>query len=158
MLAGDQVMSHSLLSSSLDLGLIDPAEVVGPAEGAWRAGHVPVHSAEGFVPRRAWTGWATSSRYSARRDGRTARRPDTTRPPHARLALGTRERAIRARRLAVPVPVPGRVVGLVLCRRALPHAGAETMKPPAARLRPVRRARRLARRFGGGAADAPRRR
>ncbi|MFJ6940643.1 cryptochrome/photolyase family protein [Streptomyces sp. NPDC101132] len=55
MLAGDAVMSHSLLSSSLNLGLLDPAEVVGAAEDAWRAGHVPVQSAEGFV--RQVAGW-----------------------------------------------------------------------------------------------------
>ncbi|MFD4246754.1 cryptochrome/photolyase family protein [Streptomyces sp. NPDC058525] len=54
-LAGDPVMSHSLLSSSLNLGLLDPAEVVGAAEDAWRAGQVPVHSAEGFV--RQVAGW-----------------------------------------------------------------------------------------------------
>ncbi|MFI8103784.1 cryptochrome/photolyase family protein [Streptomyces sp. NPDC086023] len=55
MLAGDAVMSHSLLSSALNLGLLDPAEVVGAAEDAWRAGRVPVHSAEGFV--RQIAGW-----------------------------------------------------------------------------------------------------
>ncbi|MFE1807190.1 cryptochrome/photolyase family protein [Streptomyces sp. NPDC059533] len=54
-LAGDPVMSHSLLSSSLNLGLLDPAEVVAAAEDAWRAGRVPVQSAEGFV--RQVAGW-----------------------------------------------------------------------------------------------------
>ncbi|MFD9722530.1 cryptochrome/photolyase family protein [Streptomyces sp. NPDC059072] len=54
-LAGDPVMSHSLLSSSLNLGLLDPAEVVAAAENAWRAGQVPVQSAEGFV--RQVAGW-----------------------------------------------------------------------------------------------------
>ncbi|MEW1633087.1 cryptochrome/photolyase family protein [Streptomyces sp. NPDC093801] len=54
-LAGDPVMSHSLLSSSLNLGLLDPAEAVAAAEDAWRAGRVPVHSAEGFV--RQVAGW-----------------------------------------------------------------------------------------------------
>ncbi|MGY5105561.1 cryptochrome/photolyase family protein [Streptomyces sp. 900105245] len=55
MLAGDPVMSHSLLSSSLNLGLLDPAECVAAAENAWRAGHAPVHSVEGFV--RQIAGW-----------------------------------------------------------------------------------------------------
>ncbi|MFD8804130.1 hypothetical protein ACFVZ6_00925, partial [Streptomyces sp. NPDC059597] len=55
MLAGDPVMSHSLLSSSLNLGLLDPAEAVDAAEDAWRSGHAPVHSAEGFV--RQIAGW-----------------------------------------------------------------------------------------------------
>ncbi|GGT09866.1 MULTISPECIES: cryptochrome/photolyase family protein [Streptomyces] len=55
MLAGDPVMSHSLLSSSLNLGLLDPAECVERAESAWRAGRAPVGSAEGFV--RQVAGW-----------------------------------------------------------------------------------------------------
>jgi deoxyribodipyrimidine photolyase-related protein len=55
MLAGDLVMSHSLLSSSLNLGLLDPAECVERAEAAWRAGRAPVNSVEGFV--RQVAGW-----------------------------------------------------------------------------------------------------
>ncbi|MFF5447259.1 cryptochrome/photolyase family protein [Streptomyces sp. NPDC012888] len=55
MLAADPVMSHSLLSSSLNLGLLDPAECVERAEGAWRAGRAPVNSVEGFV--RQVAGW-----------------------------------------------------------------------------------------------------
>ncbi len=43
-------MSHGLLSSSLNLGLLDPAECVERAEAAWRAGRAPLNSAEGFVP------------------------------------------------------------------------------------------------------------
>ncbi|MER7761098.1 cryptochrome/photolyase family protein [Streptomyces sp. NPDC097619] len=55
MLAADPVMSHSLLSSSLNLGLLDPLEVVRRAEAEWRAGRVPLNSAEGFV--RQVCGW-----------------------------------------------------------------------------------------------------
>ncbi|MFI9610647.1 cryptochrome/photolyase family protein [Streptomyces sp. NPDC052023] len=55
MLAADPVLSHSLLSSSLNLGLLDPAECVDAAEAAWRAGHAPVNSVEGFV--RQIAGW-----------------------------------------------------------------------------------------------------
>ncbi|MFJ3498395.1 cryptochrome/photolyase family protein [Streptomyces sp. NPDC086091] len=55
MLAGDPVLSHSLLSSSLNLGLLDPAECVELAEQAWRSGDAPVNSAEGFV--RQIAGW-----------------------------------------------------------------------------------------------------
>ncbi|MBY8880119.1 cryptochrome/photolyase family protein [Actinacidiphila acidipaludis] len=55
MLAGDPVMSHSLLSSSLNLGLLDPAECVAAAEDAYRAGEAPLNSVEGFV--RQVAGW-----------------------------------------------------------------------------------------------------
>jgi deoxyribodipyrimidine photolyase-related protein len=55
MLAGDPVMSHSLLSSSMNLGLLHPAECVEHAERAWREGTAPVNSAEGFV--RQVAGW-----------------------------------------------------------------------------------------------------
>ncbi|WP_320774838.1 cryptochrome/photolyase family protein [Streptomyces sp. CRN 30] len=55
MLAADPVMSHSLLSSSLNLGLLDPAECVERAEAAWRAGRAPLNSVEGFV--RQIAGW-----------------------------------------------------------------------------------------------------
>lgn len=54
-LAADPVMSHSLLSSSLNLGLLDPAECVARAEEAWRAGDAPLNSVEGFV--RQVAGW-----------------------------------------------------------------------------------------------------
>ncbi|MGY0489992.1 cryptochrome/photolyase family protein [Streptomyces sp. WG-D5] len=55
MLAEDPVLSHSLLSSSLNLGLLDPAECVERAEEAWRAGDAPINSVEGFV--RQVAGW-----------------------------------------------------------------------------------------------------
>ncbi|MFF3487999.1 cryptochrome/photolyase family protein [Streptomyces sp. NPDC002701] len=54
-LAQDTTMSHSLLSSSLNLGLLDPAECAERAEARWRAGDVPLNSAEGFV--RQIAGW-----------------------------------------------------------------------------------------------------
>ncbi|MBB1244463.1 cryptochrome/photolyase family protein [Streptomyces durbertensis] len=55
MLAADPVMSHSLLSASLNLGLLDPAECVERAEQEWRAGRAPLNSVEGFV--RQVAGW-----------------------------------------------------------------------------------------------------
>ncbi|MET9552354.1 cryptochrome/photolyase family protein [Streptomyces sp. NPDC006645] len=55
MLAADPVMSHSLLSAPLNLGLLDPAECVDGAERAYRAGHAPLNSVEGFV--RQIAGW-----------------------------------------------------------------------------------------------------
>lgn len=55
MLAGDPWMAHSTLSSSLNLGLLDPMEVVDAAEQALRAGLAPVASVEGFT--RQIVGW-----------------------------------------------------------------------------------------------------
>lgn len=55
MLDADPVMSHSLLSSSLNLGLLHPAECVEGAEDAWRSGRAPINSVEGFV--RQIAGW-----------------------------------------------------------------------------------------------------
>jgi deoxyribodipyrimidine photolyase-related protein len=55
MLAGDPVMSHSLLSAAINLGLLDPLEVVEQAEQAYRQGEAPLASVEGFV--RQIVGW-----------------------------------------------------------------------------------------------------
>ncbi|MFE3265523.1 cryptochrome/photolyase family protein [Streptomyces sp. NPDC059215] len=55
MLTADPVMSHSLLSAPLNLGLLDPAECVERAERAYRAGDAPLNSVEGFV--RQIAGW-----------------------------------------------------------------------------------------------------
>ncbi|MEH0844412.1 cryptochrome/photolyase family protein [Micromonospora sp. CPCC 205711] len=55
MLAGDPWMAHSLLSSSFNLGLLDPMEAVRGAEQAYRKDGVPLPSVEGFV--RQILGW-----------------------------------------------------------------------------------------------------
>lgn len=55
MLAGEWKLAHSVLSSSLNLGLLHPGEVVAAAETAYRDGLVPLASAEGFV--RQVMGW-----------------------------------------------------------------------------------------------------
>ena len=55
MLAGDPWMAHSLLSVPLNLGLLDPVEVVRAAEQAYREGRAGLASVEGFV--RQVVGW-----------------------------------------------------------------------------------------------------
>ena len=55
MLAGDPWMAHSLLSSSLNLGLLDPLDVVQRAESAYRKADLPLSSVEGLV--RQVIGW-----------------------------------------------------------------------------------------------------
>ena len=55
MLAGDPWMAHSVLSAPLNLGLLDPMEVVDRAEAAYRDGRAPLASVEGFI--RQVIGW-----------------------------------------------------------------------------------------------------
>ena len=55
MLTADAWMSHSLLSAPLNLGLIDPLELVRRAEAAYLSGDAPIASVEGFV--RQVIGW-----------------------------------------------------------------------------------------------------
>ncbi|WP_250035907.1 cryptochrome/photolyase family protein [Paractinoplanes maris] len=55
MLAGDPLMSHSMLSAAMNLGLLDPLEVVERAEQAYRDGDAPLASTEGFI--RQIIGW-----------------------------------------------------------------------------------------------------
>ncbi|MFC8851279.1 MULTISPECIES: cryptochrome/photolyase family protein [unclassified Micromonospora] len=55
MSAGDPLLTHSVLSSSFNLGLLDPAEAVRAAEGAWRAGAASLSAVEPFI--RGLLGW-----------------------------------------------------------------------------------------------------
>jgi deoxyribodipyrimidine photolyase-related protein len=55
MLAAEWKLAHSALSSSLNLGLLSPGEVIEAAEAAYRAGAAPINSAEGFI--RQVLGW-----------------------------------------------------------------------------------------------------
>ena len=48
-------LHHSLLSPYINIGLLHPSEVIGAAEKAYRAGKIPIESAEAFV--RQIIGW-----------------------------------------------------------------------------------------------------
>jgi deoxyribodipyrimidine photolyase-related protein len=55
MKAGAPFLFHSLLSPSLNLGLLSPREVCRAAEAAWRSGSAPLNAVEGFI--RQILGW-----------------------------------------------------------------------------------------------------
>lgn len=55
MLHGEEHMWHSQLSSSLNLGLLDPLEVARAAEAGYRQDGAPLASVEGFI--RQVVGW-----------------------------------------------------------------------------------------------------
>ncbi|AXH34176.1 cryptochrome/photolyase family protein [Humibacter sp. BT305] len=55
MLDGDWTMAHSLLSPALNLGLLDPRDVVETVAAEYHAGRAPLASVEGFV--RQIAGW-----------------------------------------------------------------------------------------------------
>ncbi|MDG2027666.1 MAG: cryptochrome/photolyase family protein [Acidimicrobiales bacterium] len=55
MLAAEWKLAHSCLSSSLNLGLLHPGEVLAAAEAAYATGTAPINSVEGFV--RQVLGW-----------------------------------------------------------------------------------------------------
>ena len=55
MVPGERWLFHSRLSSSLNLWLLDPLDACRAVEAAYRAGDVPIASAEGFI--RQVIGW-----------------------------------------------------------------------------------------------------
>lgn len=52
---GEWVLAHSMLSAPMNLGLLDPMEVVKEVEAAYLRGDAPIESVEGFI--RQVIGW-----------------------------------------------------------------------------------------------------
>lgn len=55
MLTGERFLCHAVVSMYLNAGLLDPLEICRTVEAEWRAGRVPLASAEGFI--RQVIGW-----------------------------------------------------------------------------------------------------
>jgi deoxyribodipyrimidine photolyase-related protein len=55
MAEGEATLFHSLVSTSLNLGLLLPGEACEAAEAEWRAGRAPLNAVEGFI--RQILGW-----------------------------------------------------------------------------------------------------
>ena len=55
MLAGEPFLYHAVIAQYLNCGLLDPLAVCQKVEAAYRAGHVPLNAAEGFI--RQIIGW-----------------------------------------------------------------------------------------------------
>ena len=55
MVAGEDDLFHSMLSTSINLGLLDPLDLCRRAEQAYREGRAPLNSVEGFI--RQIIGW-----------------------------------------------------------------------------------------------------
>ena len=55
MLSAEWKMAHSVLSSSMNIGLLHPSEIVAAAEAAFQRGAAPLSSVEGFI--RQVIGW-----------------------------------------------------------------------------------------------------
>jgi len=69
MLASDRWMSHSMLSAPMNFDLLDPLKCVSATDDAYRAGHAPLASVEGYIRQiigwRDYTWTGTSVRHSA---------------------------------------------------------------------------------------------
>jgi deoxyribodipyrimidine photolyase-related protein len=55
MKSGEPTLFHSLISTSLNLGLLEPLAICRAAQATWRAGHAPLNAVEGFI--RQIIGW-----------------------------------------------------------------------------------------------------
>ncbi|MBC7633859.1 cryptochrome/photolyase family protein [Aeromicrobium sp.] len=73
MMLGDRTMAHSQLSVPLNLGLLDPREVIERALAAYEAGDAPLAGVEGFVRQLCgWRDWVWHLYWHLGRDYMTA--------------------------------------------------------------------------------------
>ena len=95
MLAGEWKLAHSTLSSSLNIGLLHPREVIAAAEQAYRRGEAPLNSVEGFVRQViGWREYVWGLYWLWMPGYRSSNRLDAHRPvPPAFTAPGTTEMA-----------------------------------------------------------------
>lgn len=89
-------LSHSMLSHALNIGLLLPGEVCDAVEDAYRAGHVPVASAEGFLRQViGWREYVWNLYWRWMPDWRTMNELDARRPlPPAFLGAPTHMRCV----------------------------------------------------------------
>ena len=129
-LEGDPWMAHSLISAPMNLGLLDPLEVVERAEAAYRSGAAPIESVEGFV--RQVIGWRDYVWHVYWHHGRRLPPRERAGRPGADPAVVRRARRCGDRRaLPLPHPRPGRGA-----RLGAPHPAADGagLVRPAARV------------------------
>ncbi len=81
LLNGEHELLHSSLSSLINVGLLNPLEVVRRAERAYREGHVPIASAEGFIRQvLGWREYIRGMYWQLMPELRTANALDADRP------------------------------------------------------------------------------
>lgn len=81
MLAGEWKLAHSTLSSSMNLGLLHPGEVIDAAQQAYGRGDAPLNSVEGFIRQvLGWREFVWGLYWKWMPDYRSANRLGATRP------------------------------------------------------------------------------
>ena len=81
MLVSSWHLAHGLLAQYLNIGLLRPSEVVEAAEAAYRAGHVPIAGAEGFIRQViGWREYVWGTYWLWSRDGAASNALDAHRP------------------------------------------------------------------------------
>ena len=79
MRTGDPVLFHALISTSLNLGLLDPLVVCRAAEKAWAEGLAPLNAVEGFIRQvlgwREYVAWSVLAQHAGIRSAATRSTP-----------------------------------------------------------------------------------